>query len=61
MVEVGAASALPIGVILTVVSPLGVISKPRSDKLRLIVNIIYVNNRLVKFEGLSRIAEMTKK
>jgi len=30
MVEVGAASALPIGVIPTVVSPLGVVSKPHS-------------------------------
>ena len=47
MEEVGAASALPSGVIPTVVSPLGVVPKPHSDKLRLIVNMRYVNDHLV--------------
>ena len=48
MVEAGVASALPTGVILTVESPLGVVPKPHSYKLRLIVNMRYVNNHLVK-------------
>jgi len=48
MDEVGAASALLFGVIPTVVSPLGVIPNPHSEKLRLIVNMRYVNNHLVK-------------
>jgi hypothetical protein len=65
MVEVGAASALPTGVIPTVVSPLGVVPKPHSDKLRLIVNMRYVNDHLVKrvfkFEGLTDISDMTNK
>ncbi len=56
MVEVGAASALPSGVIPTVVSPLGVVLKPHSKKLRLNVNMRYVNDHLVKrvfeFEGI---------
>ena len=43
MVEAGAASALSTGGIPTVVSPLGVVPKPHSDKLRLIVNMRYVN------------------
>jgi hypothetical protein len=62
-VEAGAASVLPIGVIPTVMSQLGVVPKPHSGKLRLIVNMLrYVNNHLVKrvfkFEGLSYIADM---
>jgi hypothetical protein len=65
MVEAGAASALPTGVIPTVVSPLGVVPKPHSDKLRLIVNMRYVNDHLVtrvfKFEGLTDIAGMANK
>ena len=65
MVEAGTASALPAGVIPTVESPLGVVPKPHSDKLRLIVNMRYVNNHLVKrvlkFEGLSDIADMADK
>ena len=46
MVKVGAASALPSGVIPTLVSPLGVVPKPHSDKLRLIVNMRYDNEHL---------------
>jgi hypothetical protein len=65
MVEAGAASELPSGVIPTVVSPLGVVPKPHSDKLRLIVNMRYVNDHLVKrvfkFEGLTDIGDMTNK
>ena len=62
IVEAGAASALPTGDISTVVSPLGVVPKPHSDKLRLVVNMGYVNNCLVervfKFEGLYDIVDM---
>jgi hypothetical protein len=65
MVGAGAASDLPIGVITTAVSPLGVVPKPLSDKLRLIDDMRYVNNHLVKrvfkFEGLSDIADMADK
>ncbi len=65
MVEAGAASALPTGIIPTVVSPLGVIPKPHSDKLRLIVNTRYINDHLVKrvfkFEGLTDIVDMANK
>jgi hypothetical protein len=65
MVEAGADSALPIGVIPTVVSPLGVVPKPHSDKLLLIVNTRYANNHLVKrvfkFKGLPDIADMADK
>jgi hypothetical protein len=65
MVEAGAASALPTGVIPTVVSPLGVVPKPQSNKLRLVVNMRYVNEHLVKrvykFEGLSDIVDMASK
>ena len=65
MVEAGAASALPTCGIPTAVSPLGFVSKPHSDKLRLIVNMIYVNNhlaeRVFKLEGLSDIADMVEK
>ena len=48
IVEVGDASVLPIGLIATVMSPLGVVPKPHSDKLRPIVNMRYVSNHLVK-------------
>ena len=48
MLEAGAASALPPGVIPTVVSPLGVVTKAHSTKLRLIINMIYVNDHLAK-------------
>ncbi len=53
------------GVIPTVVSPLGIVPKPHSEKLRLVVNMRYVNKYLVKrvfnFEGLSDIADMANK
>ena len=65
MVEVGAASALPPAVIPTVVSPPDVVPKPHSDKLRLIVNMRYVNDhpvkRIFKLEGLSDIPDMAQK
>ena len=61
MVQAGAASALPTGVIPTVVNPLGVVPKNHSNKLRLIINTMYVNNnltkRVCKFEGLSDISD----
>jgi hypothetical protein len=64
MGEVGAVSALPSDVISTVISPL-VVPKPHSGKFRLIFNMRYVNEHLVKrvfdFEGLSDIADMAKK
>ena len=41
MVEAGAASALTTGFIARVVSPLGVVPKPHSDKVRLIVIMRY--------------------
>ncbi len=65
MVEAGTASALPTGVIPTVVSPLCVVPKPHSEKLRLVINMRYVNNylgkRVFKFEGLSGIVDMANK
>ena len=65
IIEAGATSALPTGVIPTVVNLFGVVPKPHSEKLRLIVNTRYVNNILVKrvfkFEGLSDIADMANK
>jgi hypothetical protein len=48
MMEVCAASALPTSIIPSVVSPLGVVAKPHSDKLRLIVNMRYGSDHLVK-------------
>ncbi len=57
MLEAGAASVLPPGVRSTVVSPLGVVTKAHSTKLRLIIDMRYVNEhlakRVFKFEGLS--------
>ena len=65
IVEASAASALPTCFVPIVVSPLGVIPKPHSNKLGLIVNMIYVNKhltkRVFKFEGLSDIADMAEK
>ena len=65
MLEAGAVSVLPSGVIPTVVSPLGVVPKPNSDKHRLIVNVRYVNEHLAKrgfkFEGLSDLSDMAEK
>ena len=60
MVDANAASVFPIGAIPTIVSPLGVVPKPHFAKLRLIVNIIYVNEhlakRVFKSKGLSYLA-----
>ena len=65
MLEAGAASALPPGGIPTVVRPLGVVTKAHSTKLRLIINMIYVNDhlakRVFKFEGLSDLADMSER
>ena len=65
MLLAGAVSQLPKGVRPTVVSPLGVVPKPRSDKFRLIVNMRYVNRhlakRVFKFEGLSDLADIADK
>ena len=62
MLEVVAVSVLPSGVLPTVVSPLGVVPKPNSKKLRLIVNMRYVNEHLAKrffkLEGLSDLSEL---
>ncbi len=43
MMEACAVLALPSGAFPTVISPLGVIPKPNSDKLRLVVNMKYIN------------------
>jgi hypothetical protein len=65
MAEESAASALPTGVIPTVVNSLSVAPKPHSERLRLVVNMRYANNHLVKrvlkFEGLYDIANMANK
>jgi hypothetical protein len=65
MTEVGAVSALPSGVFPAVISPLGVVPRPYSDKHRLVVNMKYVNEhlarRLFKFEGLSDLSDMVEK
>jgi hypothetical protein len=65
MVEASAVSALPSCGILTVVSPLGVVPKNHSNKLRLIVSIsmsISTSEReSFEFEGLSDIANMAEK
>jgi len=65
MLEAGAASVLPPGVNPTVVSPLGVVTKAHSTKLRLVINMIYVNEhlakRVFKFEGLSDLVDMSEK
>jgi len=65
MIEAGAASALPSGVKPTVVSPLGVVTKSHSTKLRLVVDMRYVNDhltkRVFKFEGLSDLSDMSEK
>ncbi len=47
MVDADATSVLSFGVIPTIVRPLGVVPKPHSDKLPLIVNLRYVNEHLI--------------
>jgi hypothetical protein len=65
MLEAGAVSILPSGVLPTIISPLGVVPKPNSEKLRLVVNMKYVNmhlsKRVFKFEGLADLPDMAKK
>ncbi len=65
MIKAGAASVLPSGVIPTVVSPLGVVTKSHPTKLRLVIDMRYVNEhltkRVFKFEGLSDLSDMSKK
>ena len=65
MIKAGAASVLPSGVIPTVVSPLGVVTKSHSTKLRLVIDMRYVNEhltkRVFKFEGLSDLSDMSEK
>jgi hypothetical protein len=48
MVESGALTRLPRGQRPTVVSPIGVVTKPHSDKFRLVINMRYVNKHLAK-------------
>jgi hypothetical protein len=65
MLEAGAASVLPPGVRPTVVNPLGVVTKAHSTKLRLVINMGYVNerltNRVFNFEGLTDLSDMSEK
>ncbi len=65
MLEAGAASVLPPGVRPTIVSPLGVVTKSHSSKLRLVINMRYVNGhlamRVFKFEDLSDLSYMSEK
>ena len=65
MLEAGAVSVLPSGVLPKVVSPLGFVAKSSSKKVRLIVNMRYVNEhlakRVFKFEGLSDLSDMAEK
>jgi hypothetical protein len=65
MVEVGALTRLPRGQRPTVVSPIGVDTKPHSDKFRLAINMRYVNKHLAKkvfkFEGLMNLADIAEK
>ena len=65
MLAAGAVSQLPSGVKPAVVSPLGVVPKPRSTKFRLIINMRYVNRHLIKrvfkFEGLQDLADLAER
>ena len=65
MLEAGALTLLPKGQRPTVVSPIGVVPKPRSEKFRLIINMRYVNNflskRVFKFEGFLDLADIAKR
>jgi hypothetical protein len=65
IIKAGACSVLTPGVLPTVVSPLGVVTKAHSTKLRLIVDMRYVNDhlakRIFKFEGLSDLPDMSEK
>jgi hypothetical protein len=48
MMEASAVSVLALGVLPIVISPLGVVPKPNSDKLRIVINMKYVNEHLAK-------------
>ena len=65
MVEAGALTRLPRGQRPTVVSPIGVVAKPHSEKFRLVINTSYVNKHLAKkvfkFEGLGDLADIAEK
>jgi hypothetical protein len=65
MVEAGALTRLPRGQRPTVVSPIGVVPKPHSDKFRLVINMRYVNkhlaNMVFKLEGLAVLADIAEK
>ncbi len=65
MLEAGASSVLPPGVRPTVVSPLAVVTKSHSTKLRLVVNMRYVNEHLTKTvfksKSLSGLSDMSEK
>ena len=65
MLEAGAVSVLPSGTLPIVVNPLGVVPKPRSRKLRLVVHMKCVNEHLAKkvfkFEVLADLADIAEK
>jgi len=65
MLAGNAVTSLPPGERPWVVSPLGVVRKPRTYKFRLTVHVRYVNrhlgNKAFKFEGLKDIADLAEK
>jgi hypothetical protein len=65
MLSVGAVTLLPRGQKPLVVSPLGVVSKPHTNKYRLSVNLRYVNRRfrkkIFKFEGWKDLADLSER
>ena len=65
MVEAGALTRLPRVQRPSVVSPIGVVTKPHSDKFRLVINLRYVNKHLemkvFKFGGLVDLANIAEK
>jgi hypothetical protein len=65
MLEAGDVSRLRIGESPEVMRPLGVVPKSTEGKFRLIINMSYVNEHLVKkkflFEGLKDPADLAKK
>jgi hypothetical protein len=65
MLAVGAVSIFSKGERPEVVSPLGVVPKGTSGKFRLVMNMRYVNEHLVKkkfkFEGLKDLADLAEK
>jgi hypothetical protein len=65
MLAAGAISVLPQGERPEVVSPLGVVPKGTKGKFRLVINMKYMNEHLVKrkfkFEGLKDLADLAEK